>query len=181
MINYFYSNILSIIIIILLLTIFEILFFFFNFQKNVQKELKINFKNTINTEIVKNYQKIIKWNQMESNGVILVLKQIFNRTKKLEKNENEEINNKFLVINAFFLFTIVLISLFIIVYFIRDYQLKKKIKQFKSCIDMNIIYIIIITFTLIGLFQIYFFYNVGINYKGMSNDEIKDYFINAFK
>ena len=46
---------------------------------------------------------------------------------------------------------------------------------------MNIIYVIIITFSLIGLFQIYFFYNISLKYKPMTGDEVGDYFINAFK
>jgi hypothetical protein len=180
MINYFYSNILSIIIIIVLLTLFEIIFFFLNFTKTINVKINRHFERITNLVIDENEKKIREFSKIKSMFPIFILKQLLNKTKNLEEDANTEINEKYLVINACFLFTIVLFSLLIILYFIRDYQLKNKIKQFKSCIDMNIIYIIIITFTLIGLFQIYFFYNITLNFNGMSVYDIMKYVNESF-
>ena len=140
--------------------------------------------NSIQYQIKKNKYKLeiedVKEQPFLVKTPTIIYDKIYNLFNILKSNENyyiNQINKKYIFINASLILLITGSFVFIVYHILKVYQLTNNFESFFMSFDSNVIYSIVLTLILIILFQVYFFFMVVNSYEGTDYNEILNYVI----
>ena len=140
--------------------------------------------NSIQYQIKKNKYKLEIEDVKEQHFLVktptVIYDKIYNLFNILKSNENyyiNQINKKYIFINASLILLITGSFVFIVYHILKVYQLTNNFESFFMSFDSNVIYSIVLTLILIILFQVYFFFMVVNSYEGTDYNEILNYVI----